>query len=254
MDVAGHVLDFLGKDKTMGERMKGGDTALLPAFIEAGMKGQKDKKGFYVYDKKNKKTGKNPEAAALLKAASERLGRPTVDVSDDELKDRLLGKMLNEAIYCLQVWPDAPSPMLSSSRMRASLSSPRGHGRQAHAAWRLSSRPITFSAFASWKQRVELRALRQSFGDNPVTYLGWCVVFFGPPLQDGIIESPTDGNIGMMFGCGFAIHTGGPFHYLDTLGAQTFVDKMSALADKLGPQFAPAQLIVDNAKAGKTFF
>jgi enoyl-CoA hydratase/long-chain 3-hydroxyacyl-CoA dehydrogenase len=73
-------------------------------------------------------------------------------------------------------------------------------------------------------------------------------------LEDGIIRSPADGDIGAVFGLGFPPFLGGPFRYADALGAQKLADKMSGYADKLGAQFAPPQILLDNAKANKKFF
>ena len=39
-------------------------------------------------------------------------------------------------------------------------------------------------------------------------------------LQDEIIASPVDGDMGMVFGIGFFPGHGGPFRYIDTLGVQ----------------------------------
>lgn len=72
-------------------------------------------------------------------------------------------------------------------------------------------------------------------------------------LQDGIISSPVDGDIGAVFGMGFPPFLGGPFKYCDQLGAQKVVDMMNRYASEVGPHFAPCQLLVDNAKAGKTW-
>eukprot|EP01097_Dermamoeba_algensis_P003834 TRINITY_DN2603_c0_g1_i1.p1 TRINITY_DN2603_c0_g1~~TRINITY_DN2603_c0_g1_i1.p1 ORF type:complete len:784 (-),score=236.09 TRINITY_DN2603_c0_g1_i1:199-2280(-) len=72
-------------------------------------------------------------------------------------------------------------------------------------------------------------------------------------LQDGIISGPVDGDIGAVFGIGFPPFRGGPFHYVDRIGAQKFVDTMHSFRDKYGEQFTPAPLVVDLAKSGKKF-
>jgi len=72
-------------------------------------------------------------------------------------------------------------------------------------------------------------------------------------LQDGIIANAVDGDMGMVFGIGFPPFKGGPFRLIDTTGAQKFVDTMNRYRDIHGEQFAPAQLVVDMAKAGKKF-
>lgn len=65
--------------------------------------------------------------------------------------------------------------------------------------------------------------------------------------------SPIAGDIGAVFGIGFPPFLGGPFRMLDQQGTQQFVDKMYRWRDAKGPQFEPAQILVDYAKAGKKF-
>jgi len=72
-------------------------------------------------------------------------------------------------------------------------------------------------------------------------------------LQDGIIENAVDGDIGAIFGVGFPPFLGGPFRWMDAMGAQKFVDLMHRFAETNGKQFEPCQLIVDLAKAGTKF-
>jgi len=72
-------------------------------------------------------------------------------------------------------------------------------------------------------------------------------------LQDGIIRSPTDGDIGAVFGIGFPPFFGGPFRMLDLKGIQPFVDRMYRYRDAKGMQFEPAQILKDYAKANKKF-
>lgn len=72
-------------------------------------------------------------------------------------------------------------------------------------------------------------------------------------LQDDVIASPRDGDIGAVFGVGFPPFLGGPFMYIDTLGAQAVADKMKALEQEHGAQFAPPQMLLDYASAGKKF-
>lgn len=72
-------------------------------------------------------------------------------------------------------------------------------------------------------------------------------------LEDEIIENPVVGDIGLVFGTGFAPFRGGPFRYLDQYGVSKYVDRMNTFADKYGPQFEPCQLLKDYAKNNQKF-
>ena len=72
-------------------------------------------------------------------------------------------------------------------------------------------------------------------------------------LQDGIIASPRDGDIGAVFGVGFPPFLGGPFMYVDAVGAKTVVAAMDRLAAQHGEQFAPPDLLKKHADEGKPF-
>lgn len=73
-------------------------------------------------------------------------------------------------------------------------------------------------------------------------------------LQEGILESPTDGDVGAIFGLGFPPFTGGPFRFIDHRGADKVLATMEDLAAKYGPRFKPAQILRDYAKEGKKFY
>jgi len=73
-------------------------------------------------------------------------------------------------------------------------------------------------------------------------------------LQEGIIANPTDGDVGAVFGLGFPPFRGGPFRYIDSLGARQAVDIFNRLAEKHGERFLPPPIIVDKAKSGGRFY
>jgi len=73
-------------------------------------------------------------------------------------------------------------------------------------------------------------------------------------LEDEIIANPVVGDIGLVFGTGFAPFRGGPFRYLDQVGVAGYVDMMNSFADKYGPQFEPCQLLKDYAATEKKFY
>ncbi|KJE95861.1 trifunctional protein, partial [Capsaspora owczarzaki ATCC 30864] len=72
-------------------------------------------------------------------------------------------------------------------------------------------------------------------------------------LQEGILSSPVDGDIGAVFGLGFPPNKGGPFRWIDSYGAKNFVNRLEQLATKYGDHFAPAPLLIEHAKNGTKF-
>jgi 3-hydroxyacyl-CoA dehydrogenase/enoyl-CoA hydratase/3-hydroxybutyryl-CoA epimerase len=73
-------------------------------------------------------------------------------------------------------------------------------------------------------------------------------------LQEGILRSPRDGDVGAIFGLGFPPFLGGPFRYLDHLGARFASETLERLAARHGERFKPAAILLDMAKSGKTFY
>ncbi len=72
-------------------------------------------------------------------------------------------------------------------------------------------------------------------------------------LEEGVLVTPADGDIGAIFGWGFAPFTGGPFSLVDTMGAGAVVAKLEALAAAHGDRFAPPELLRRMAADGTTF-
>jgi 3-hydroxyacyl-CoA dehydrogenase/enoyl-CoA hydratase/3-hydroxybutyryl-CoA epimerase len=73
-------------------------------------------------------------------------------------------------------------------------------------------------------------------------------------LQEGIVRSPRDGDIGAIFGLGFAPFRGGPFRWVDTLGAEEVVRRMRTFEQRFGRRFTPAPILVDMAGKGQRFY
>jgi 3-hydroxyacyl-CoA dehydrogenase/enoyl-CoA hydratase/3-hydroxybutyryl-CoA epimerase len=72
-------------------------------------------------------------------------------------------------------------------------------------------------------------------------------------LQEGILRSPRDGDVGAIFGLGFPPFLGGPFRYLDHLGARFAVELLERLASAHGERFRPAVMLSNLAKDGRGF-
>jgi len=62
-------------------------------------------------------------------------------------------------------------------------------------------------------------------------------------LDEGVIRSTRDGDIGAIFGIGFPPFRGGPFRYLDSLGTETVVDRLEYYERQHGERFAPARVL-----------
>ena len=73
-------------------------------------------------------------------------------------------------------------------------------------------------------------------------------------LQDGILRTSRDGDIGAVFGIGFPPFRGGPFRYADSLGTERVVRALEGLNSDRAPRFAPAQLLIEMARGGRRFY
>ncbi len=73
-------------------------------------------------------------------------------------------------------------------------------------------------------------------------------------LGEGILRSARDGDLGAIFGLGFPPFRGGPFRAVDARGAKAVVAKLEALLRRLGERFAPAPLLVTQAREATRFY
>jgi 3-hydroxyacyl-CoA dehydrogenase/enoyl-CoA hydratase/3-hydroxybutyryl-CoA epimerase len=72
-------------------------------------------------------------------------------------------------------------------------------------------------------------------------------------LEEGVIRSPRDGDIGAVFGFGFPPFRGGPFRYMDSLGAAEVVRQLEELNDRFPGRYAPAESLVAMARRNERF-
>ena len=70
---------------------------------------------------------------------------------------------------------------------------------------------------------------------------------------EGILRSARDGDIGAVFGLGFPPFRGGPFHYMDAVGASEIVRRLEKHEKTHGLRFHPAPLLLETAKRGTKF-
>ncbi|HVO36146.1 MAG TPA: fatty acid oxidation complex subunit alpha FadJ [Gemmatimonadales bacterium] len=73
-------------------------------------------------------------------------------------------------------------------------------------------------------------------------------------LEEGVVRSPRDGDIGAIFGIGFPPFRGGPFRALDAMGARAAVETLERLAAAYGDRFRPAAALVERARRGGRFY
>jgi len=73
-------------------------------------------------------------------------------------------------------------------------------------------------------------------------------------LDEGIIRSARDGDIGAIFGIGFPPFLGGPFRYMDQIGIAKLVEIMNEHASKFGDRFAPCDGLLTRASVGESFY
>jgi len=73
-------------------------------------------------------------------------------------------------------------------------------------------------------------------------------------LEDGIIRSPRDGDIGAIFGIGFPPFLGGPFRFIDSQGSANIVERLEHYRKLHGDRFEPAPLLIEKAKSDGSFY
>ncbi len=73
-------------------------------------------------------------------------------------------------------------------------------------------------------------------------------------LEDGVLMDIREGDVGAILGWGFAPWSGGPFSWLDIIGAGRAVEICEGLAAAHGPRFEPPRLLREIAAKGETFY
>ncbi len=73
-------------------------------------------------------------------------------------------------------------------------------------------------------------------------------------LEAGVLTDIREGDVGAILGWGFAPWSGGPFGWLDMLGAPYAAERAAELADQFGPRFAPPALLTEMADKGQAFY
>ena len=73
-------------------------------------------------------------------------------------------------------------------------------------------------------------------------------------LEEGVLEDIREGDVGAILGWGFAPWSGGPFGWLDMLGAPYAAERCDALTETYGARFACPDLLREMADKGHSFY
>ena len=72
-------------------------------------------------------------------------------------------------------------------------------------------------------------------------------------LEEGVLKTVEDANIGSIFGIGYAPWTGGAIQFINQYGVRAFAERAKALADTYGERFAPPSLLIEKAENNTLF-
>ncbi len=72
-------------------------------------------------------------------------------------------------------------------------------------------------------------------------------------LEEGVLRSVADANIGSIFGWGFSPFNGGTLQYINGMGLKKFIEKAKALEAKHGDRFSIPNLLQQKADKGELF-
>ncbi|MGD8749334.1 MAG: 3-hydroxyacyl-CoA dehydrogenase NAD-binding domain-containing protein [Balneolaceae bacterium] len=96
------------------------------------------------------------------------------------------------------------------------------------------------------RKSMDEHTVQQRMVLTMVNEAAWC-------LQENILRTPTDGDLGAVLGLGFPPFLGGPFRYIDREGADTILDRLGKFEQEIGPRFKAADILKDHAKTGRKF-
>ena len=72
-------------------------------------------------------------------------------------------------------------------------------------------------------------------------------------LEEGVLRSVPDANIGSIMGIGAPVWTGGYLQFVNTYGLSAFVERCEVLTERYGARFAPPAILLDHASRGVSF-
>jgi len=72
-------------------------------------------------------------------------------------------------------------------------------------------------------------------------------------LEEGVLRTVEDANIGSIFGIGFAPWTGGAIQFINQYGVRAFAERAEFLAARFGERFNPPRLLLEKAESNTLF-
>lgn len=72
-------------------------------------------------------------------------------------------------------------------------------------------------------------------------------------VEEGVLMSTADANVGSIFGIGFAAWSGGALQFINQYGLNDFIARARYLAEQYGERFSPPALLLEKAAQGEVF-
>ncbi len=72
-------------------------------------------------------------------------------------------------------------------------------------------------------------------------------------VEEGVLMSTADANVGSIFGIGFAAWSGGALQFINQYGLNDFIARARYLAEQYGERFSPPALLLEKAAQNETF-
>ena len=72
-------------------------------------------------------------------------------------------------------------------------------------------------------------------------------------LEEGVLRTVEDANIGSIFGIGYAPWTGGAIQFINQYGVRAFAERARELTAAYGERFAPPAMLLEHAEQDKPF-
>ncbi len=110
-----------------------------------------------------------------------------------------------------------------------------------------------------WPGLAELQAKRLAPDDVDINelkarLLGIQALETARCFEEHVLTDVREADVGSILGFGFAPFSGGTLSYIDMIGVPAFVEQCRKLEAKYGERFKPAQLLVDMAAKGESFY